>query len=238
MEANKKRLEKAKSSKKKEDWIDYKSHRNEIAKMVNEDKQRNLEKNLQNSKHKWNLLKKACDKDASSTPDEIRKKDGKLTRKPKEIAEIANDHFISKIEKIRKEMMKTKVNPIEMLKKLIPREEKTMEFPLIKLEEMKRMIMKLPPTTSHGMDPMTNKKLKKMESRITPLMTHLVNSIIKKEKFPQIMKITRIVPILKKGKDVLDIDSYRPINNLMCLEKLIEEYFKTKMEEFIKETGS
>ena len=62
--------------------------------MVNEDKQRNLERNLQNTKHKWNLLKKACDKDASSTPDEIRKKDGKLTRKPKEIAEIANDHFI------------------------------------------------------------------------------------------------------------------------------------------------
>ena len=97
MEANKKRLEKAKSSKKKEDWIDYKSHRNEIAKMVNEDKQRNLEKNLQNTKHKWNLLKKACNKDASSTPDEICKKDGKITRKPREIAGIANDHFISKI---------------------------------------------------------------------------------------------------------------------------------------------
>ena len=110
-----------------------------------------------------------------------------------------------------------------------------MEFPLMKLEEMKKMIMKLPPTTSHGMDPMTNKTLKKMESRVTPLMTHLVNAIIKKEKFPQVMKITRIVPILKKGKDVLDIDSYRPINNLMCLEKLVEEYFKTKMEEFIKE---
>ena len=132
-------------------------------------------------------------------------------------------------------MMKTKVDPISMLKKLIPREEKTMVFPLIKLQEMKKMIMKLPPTTSHGMDPMTNKTLKKMETRITPLMTHLVNAIIKKEKFPQIMKITRIVPILKKGKDVLDIDSYCPINNLMCLEKLIEEYFKTKMEEFIKE---
>ena len=48
------------------------------------------------------------------------------------------------------------------------------------------------------------------------------------------MRITRIVPILKKGKDVLDIDSYSPIKNLMCLEKLIEECFKTKMEEFIK----
>ena len=76
---------------------------------------------------------------------------------------------------------------------------------------------------------------KKIESRITPLLTRLVNAIIKKEKFPQVMKITRIVPILKKGKDVLEIDSYRPINNLMCLEKLVEEYIKTKMEEFIKE---
>ena len=132
-------------------------------------------------------------------------------------------------------MMKTKVDPIMMLKKLIPRQEKTMIFPLIKLEETKKLIQKLPNTTSHGMDPMTNRTLKKMESRITPLLTHLINSIIKKEKFPQVMKITRIVPILKKGKDVRDIDSYRPINNLMCLEKIIEEYFKRKMEEFIKE---
>ena len=235
MEENKKRLEKAKKTRKKEDWIEYKANRNEISKMVNEDKKKNLEKLLNDNKDKWNVLKKACDKESSSTPEEIKKKDGKITRKPKEIAEIANVHYIEKIKKIRDEMMKTKVDPIMMLKKLIPRQEKTMNFPLIKLEETKKLIQKLPNTTSHGMDPMTNKTLKKMESRITPLLTHLINSIIKKEKFPQVMKITRIVPILKKGKDVRDIDSYRPINNLMCLEKIIEEYFKRKMEEFIKE---
>ena len=33
-------------------------------------------------------------------------------------------------------MMKMQVDPISMLRKLIPRQEKTMTFPLIKLEEM------------------------------------------------------------------------------------------------------
>ena len=49
------------------------------------------------------------------------------------------------------------------------------------------------------------------------------------------MKKTRITPILKKGKPVDEIDSYRPINNLPCVEKIVEEHLKRQMEEFIRE---
>ena len=44
MEAHKKRLEKAKKSKKHEDWIEYKQNCNDIANLLNEDKEKNIEK--------------------------------------------------------------------------------------------------------------------------------------------------------------------------------------------------
>ena len=66
-----------------------------------------------------------------------------------------------------------------------------------------------------------------------PVITHLINSIVKKEKFPKVLKKTRIIPILKKGKPVDEIDSYSPINNLPCIEKIVEEHLKREMEEFI-----
>ena len=100
---------------------------------------------------------------------------------------------------------------------------------------MKKIIQQLPGTTSHGYDPITNKTLKKIESRMMPMITHLINLIIKKEKFPKVLKKTRIIPILKKGKPIDEIDSYRPINNLPCIEKIVEEHLKREMEEFILE---
>merc|ERR1711867_253998 len=123
---------------------------------------------------------------------------------------------------------------MKILSKLIPRQEKII-FKLITLEKTKKIIQQLPGTTSHGYDPITNKTLKKIESRMTPVITHLINSIIKEEKFPKVLKKTRIIPILKKGKPIDDIDSYRPINNLPCIEKIVEEHMKREMEEFILE---
>ena len=51
---------------------------------------------------------------------------------------------------------------------------------------------------------------------------HLINSIIATGKYPKILKMAKISPNLKPDKDYLNIESYRPINNLTTLYKLIE----------------
>ena len=40
------------------------------------------------------------------------------------------------------------------------------------------------------------------------------------------MKVAKILPILKPGKDRFKKQSYRPISNLHCLEKIYEEHIK------------
>ena len=50
--------------------------------------------------------------------------------------------------------------------------------------------------------------------------------------YPSILKLSLITPTLKSDKDPLDLDSYRPINNLSTLDKIIEEYLKLHMQSY------
>ena len=88
--------------------------------MVNNDKKRRLEDLLDDNKDKWKVLKKINNKDDYEPPKEIKTKDG-VERKPRMLANIANNHYIEKIKKIMENMPETTTTPMKMLKKLIPR---------------------------------------------------------------------------------------------------------------------
>ena len=74
---------------------------------------------------------------------------------------------------------------------------------------------------------------KMINSRISPHITHLINSIINTGVYPKILKIYRITPIKKLDKPDDDIDSYRPINNLATLEKIVEQHIKMHLESYL-----
>ena len=61
----------------------------------------------------------------------------------------------------------------------------------------------------------------------------MINSIITNSKIPQIFKISRILPISKPNKPLDKIDSYRPINNLPCLENFLEQHIQIHLINFL-----
>ena len=71
---------------------------------------------------------------------------------------------------------------------------------------------------------------KKVKDRLSSHITHLLNSIITTSIYPTILKISMISPQLKQDKDSSKIDSFRQINNLCSLEKIIEQYLKEHLE--------
>ena len=77
-------------------------------------------------------------------------------------------------------------------------------------------------------------KFYKLRGKLAPHITHVINSIIKTATYPLIYKISKILPLSKPGKNPLLPDSYRPINNLPVIEKIIEEYFLEFFIEFIE----
>ena len=46
------------------------------------------------------------------------------------------------------------------------------------------------------------------------LLTHLPNYMLRKGKFPKILRVSKKTPIKKPRKQAMDVASYRPICNL------------------------
>ena len=102
------------------------------------------------------------------------------------------------------------------------------------MKKQKKIINKLPNSKCTGYDAISNKIIKKCGSTIIPHITHLINTIIQKWTFPDIFKISRIFPISKNYKPKENISSYRPLNNLVCIEKIVEHYIKEQLEAYFE----
>ena len=78
------------------------------------------------------------------------------------------------------------------------------------------------------------KFLKKCKIKLAPHITHMINTILITKKFPRIFKISRIFPLSKPTLDRNFMESYRPVNNLCCLEKLAEAHILKYLEIFFE----
>ena len=64
-------------------------------------------------------------------------------------------------------------------------------------------------------------------------MLHLSNQVIETKKFPSNLKISKVVPILKPSKDKYKAISYRPVNLLCPISKILEKNWQLQMTQFI-----
>ena len=151
----------------------------------------------------------------------------------KKITNIYNDHFISKINKIREKFFPGRVNHMDIINMVFKRVENQAKFPHINIEGTKSIIKKMKVSNSVGHDQSSIKIFKRLNNEISPIIMHLINTIIETAVYPDILKISMMHPILKPDKDPLDPDAYQPINNLCTLDKIIEEYFKQQIQKHL-----
>ena len=125
------------------------------------------------------------------------------------------------------------MKPIDVLKNIYPRNENTFTIPIPTVEDIRNIIIKAENSHSTGHGNISMNMIKKTIDIMAPLITHLTTQIILKKQFPQTFKIDRISPTHKKGKPIYEIGSYRPINNLCTIEKIIEEYIIGHLDIFL-----
>ena len=77
------------------------------------------------------------------------------------------------------------------------------------------------------------KVIKKINKCISPHINHLINNIIYFSTYPDCLKLSRMTPNLKPQKKHECIDSYRPLNNLNALDKLIQQYIKEEFQNYL-----
>merc|ERR1712243_128683 len=223
---------KAKQTQDNDDWREYKNYRAAINKQIDRQKQEYINKKLNNSEDRWKTLNEINNKSTFTSPRNIIHKDSIITN-IQEICNIANDYYISSIKKLRDNIPQTNVTPIDILMKIYKRSQTTLEIPIPTIPQIAQIIKKAKSTNSVGHDNISMKMIKKTTTIMAPLITHLIKQIIIERKFPNIFKTDRITPKLKNGKPIYDIASYRPLNNLCTIEKIIEEYIITHLEPFL-----
>ena len=215
------------------DWRLFTRVRDKNKKIVVSLKAKFIQSNLSKPINKWQFVKDMNNNLPSPTPTFLNIS-GHLFQSPKLISNLLNDHFINKIKEIRKKFTKPKVGPIEILKMVCDKPETTFTLPLISVPETKQIILTQKNSSSRGYDAINNKILRKLAPELAPIIAHLINSIIRTGIFPDNLKISRIIPILKPGKIACLPDSYRPINCLNAVEKLIEEWIKINLDKYFE----
>jgi len=99
--------------------------------------------------------------------------------------------------------------------------------------ETNELIKKAKGTNSVGSDIITIRWLKKLVKNIAPHLCHLINTIHNTQIYPKILKTSRITPNLKPENNPEIINSYRPLNNLSCIEKLVQQHIKSSLISFL-----
>jgi hypothetical protein len=102
---------------------------------------------------------------------------------------------------------------------------------IITSSEILQIIDALPPKKSPGWDLINNKVLKSLPPKAIDLLALIFNSVLKLGHFPQQWKLAMVSMVLKPGKCVNSVASYRPISLLCSFSKLFERLLMDRLFE-------
>ena len=97
--------------------------------------------------------------------------------------------------------------------------------------EIKNIISEMKHTSSSGVDHIPISVLKSVKTKISSILSILINHSITNGAFPDALKVARITPILKQGNKAL-ITNYRPISLLNTFSKIYEKVFSNRLNNF------
>ena len=215
----------AKTTKKDDDIREWKTIRNCVHNMIKRDKQESMKKDHEeiegDTRRQWKLTKDQAGWTKQLSPTMI-SKDGKLIRDPRGIANTINLAQISRNIALHRNVPKTTTDHKKNYEKLV--EDKNFQFTLrtISMNDLKKSISEMRGAPSSGIDGLSVKTLKKILRPLYPALLNLVNTAISTATYPDKLKIARIVPLRKGNKCLTDPLSYRAVNILPSLGKIID----------------
>ena len=220
------------------DHIKYKKLRNNTLKMQRADKSKwvtgMLGENGNNSKKIWRTVKTVSGDLKRATISKIITNGVSLTKKS-EIVEELNNAFIEKIKDIKENLPMPETNLLSKLKNIKSPTDNVLQPLEISEAELNKIIKEMKKNTSCGPDSINAIVLGDIFPTIKRTLLHLVNLSLCSGTFPSIYKTTKIIPIVKIGKNPCFASSYRPISNTSTIGKIIERCVTGRMMSHIKE---
>jgi hypothetical protein len=113
--------------------------------------------------------------------------------------------------------------------------ETVFEFKNTNGDEVVKIIDKLKPKTSCGVDGLSNKILKEVKNEIAPCLAKIINQSIINKTFPDKLKIAKVVPIFKNNEPTL-FCNYRPVPVLPSISKIFERILHSQLQNYFIES--
>lgn len=206
--------------------IKYKAYSKLLRKCIHGSIKRSNHKFISESKNKckaaWQVIKTdSCATRSKQLIDTIKKKDLVISS-PNEIADEFNDYWIHLTNKTNNQVKNT-------LKKTVCN---SMYLTPYGYDEVHRIIISLNNTNSEGYDELATKIIKSCSVEFTPILTYLINLSFSCGCFPDLLKLSIVKPLYKKGDKNL-VDNYRPITIIPIFSKVLETAMHKRMVGFI-----
>lgn len=144
---------------------------------------------------------------------------GNETNNPEEIGEKFCEHFISKIDSLKKKTTSFNGNYGNRIRKL---EDFKKDIITLDIQETIEILSGISNKKCKGIDGIPMRLFKDAKEILAPIITRLFNIILTERKIPEIWKQAKVIPLFKKG-DRKEISNYRPVSNLCSISKIFEK---------------
>ena len=190
-----------------------------------------LKKNLSHNKLKWKTIKDDRKDDCFLT---ALNDNGTLITSQAKIAETLATNFQEKVSKVRENFKEDENEAIKILEKLCVKRDNEFEFKKVSRERMYDIITESAASKTTSDDAISMDLIKQIPALMSEVMEAIFNKMIDQNKFPQCLKVARVLPLRKQGKCKLDKNLYRPISILNPIEKILEHEMKKQLTDYFE----
>ena len=222
---------------KEEDMKEFKKRKNATLREQRRDKAswalKLIEPELNDGRKLWKTVQNISRAKQSRTLDKLEVKGVNISNK-EEMAEVLNHHFVDKVALLVKGLPEA---PSDIMKELKEREtvnSPQMELKEIRMQELEKLVKEIRRTPAAGIDGISGIVIKDIFQKIKHVLLHLMNLSQCSGIYPNIFKQTKIIPIVKAGKNPLLPESFRPVSNISTLGKLIERGVMNQVETHLR----
>ena len=231
-------LRKLKETNDIKDLRNFRHIRNNTHKQIKKDKENDIKNKLKaaedsrNDQKIWDTTKKVIGWKKFNVP-KLLVMNGKTITKTHEIVNTINREQILRNIKLRREIIKTNTNPMTNYLKATKHIKNKLQLQQINMTQLQKTINDIKPSGSTSNDSISTRTLKNLQKTINPLILNLTNTIIANEQYPDCLKILKAVLILKNGKPPTDPLSYRAVNILPALGKIVDRIVAEQITNFL-----
>ena len=112
---------------------------------------------------------------------------------------------------------------MQYYKKYVNQQKNTFRINQINMSDLRIILSSMKKSNSFVYYGLSMPMILKLRRSLEPILLNLINISIYNSEFPDILKISKILPI-PKSNDYLEPSNYRPINILCPISKILEKY--------------